>query len=81
MNGKNGTAIKAAAAIAVAVALTVSGLVFNNTYTGMRSDVDHNTEALATKANADVVEVKFDAIMREIRLLREELRIHDGGSQ
>ena len=81
MNGKNGTAMKAAAAIAVAVALTVSGLVFNNTYMGMRSDVDHNTEALVMKANADVVDVKFDAIMREIRLVREELRIHDGGSQ
>jgi hypothetical protein len=78
MNGKNGTVVKAALAVVVAVVIATSGLVFNNTYMGMRADVDHNTELIAGKANTDLVELKFDGIMREIQLLREELKEHDG---
>ena len=73
MNGRNGTAVKAVVAIAIAVAVTVSGLAFNNTYTGLRRDVDHNHEVTETKADAAVVEVKFDAILRELRQINARL--------
>ncbi len=81
MNGKNGTLMKASLAIVVAVVVATSGLVFNNTYQGMRRDVDHNATELTTKADTAAISmlraimtIQHEAVLREFQLLHEELR-------
>ena len=67
-NGKNGFWAKVGVGLVIPLTLAIIA------YGTLRSDVSHNAELIATKADAAVMQTQYDAILREIQMLREELR-------
>lgn len=56
--------------LAVVLPFFIAGLVG---FGVLKSEVGRNKEALVEKANAETMNVQYQAVLREIRLLREDV--------
>ena len=72
-NGNGNVVRTVALTIGASLVLAIFGLLFTNTYAGINERVDHNTELIEMKADALVVQTQYDAILREIQMLREDI--------